>query len=386
MNKFLNFITFGLYSFLKKKTKLDLNNLEDNKEFLDDKQKANNFCQELMDIVNKKINLLKELEELSKKEEDLEKFELLTADDIKKIRKLLLDYQSIIEEKESLKGRLISRNRILSVVQKYENKFPQILYEIKEAEEKQLRVKRDIDYLEGEKEALIYSREQLENAQIILYRASIGVSIIFGIIAIIFAIIIVNTNISIFIPASITGALCGIIGTWIYVFRRKVEYEIKKNGRMQSRAIKLLNKAKIRYVYYTSFLEYEYKKFKVDSVEQLERSWELYNKNKHHEKRYRNINSTMSKIEEKVMEILEKRGIHIDFFDDINRWNKIEERRKILMDIRKEKKEIEEKLDLLDTYQEDIWKQLTELKEQDKTQDKIIEKIIQNYLESIELK
>jgi len=149
---------------------------------------------------------------------------------------------------------------------------------------------------------------------------------------------------------------------------------------MQSRAVKLLNKAKIRYVYYTNFLEYEYKKFNVDSSEQLERNWELYNKNKHHEVRYRSINSTMSRIEDEVLSILEKRGIHVNFFDDIKQWSSVEERRKILIDLQQEKEALESKLDFLDTYQEDIWNQLNELKERDYTEDKIIEKIIQNYL------
>ena len=141
-----------------------------------------------------------------------------------------------------------------------------------------------MDYLEGEKGALIYSREQLENAQIMIYRLSIGTVITFGIIALIFAFIITNGNNRILIPAVITAIAAIGMGTWIYIFRRRVEYEIVKNGRMQARAVKLLNKAKIRYVYYTNFLEYEYNKFNVDSFEQLERNWELYKKNKHHEK------------------------------------------------------------------------------------------------------
>lgn len=387
MDKILNIITFGLYSYFKRKhNENESQDLGDRDAFLDDGQRANHLCGELIDIAKKKINLLKEISELSKKENELEKFELLAAEDLKRIRKLLFDHKSILEEKESLKGRLISQNRILNIIQKYEAEVPEVLKEVKEAEEKQIKVKRDVDYLEGEKAALIYSREQLENAQILIHRLSIGAVLVFGIIAMIFSMIIVNSSTRILIPASITGAITVTIGTWIYVFRRQVEYEIKKNGRMQARVIKLLNKAKIRYVYYTNFLEYEYKKFNVDSLEQLERNWELYKKNKHHEKRYRGINSTMSRIEDEVLIILENREIHLDFFDEISQWSEIEERRKVLTNVKKEKDGLESKLGFLDTYQEDIWNQLTELKESDITEDKIIEKIIQNYLEDEEAK
>lgn len=381
LSGFFNTITLGLFSRFKKHDETnEFYNILNRDDFFDDAEKANSLCAELMDIANKKINLLKELQAVIKEEKELEKFKLLTAEDLRKIRKLLFDYKAIEDEKESIKGRLISKNRILNTIQRYEDEIPKILEEIKEAEEKQRRVKRDVDYLEGEKEALIYNREQLENAKIMIYRLSIGTVITIGIIALIFTFIIINGNNRIFIPAVLTAIAAIGMGTWLYIFRRRVEYELVKNGRMQSRAVKLLNKAKIRYVYYTNFLEYEYKKFNVDSSEQLERNWELYNKNKHHEVRYRSINSTMSRIEDEVLSILEKRGIHVNFFDDIKQWSSVEERRKILIDLQQEKEALESKLDFLDTYQEDIWNQLNELKERDYTEDKIIEKIIQNYL------
>ncbi|WP_341877687.1 hypothetical protein [Defluviitalea saccharophila] len=387
LSGFFNTITLGLFSrFKKHDDSNEIYNLLNRDDFFDDAERANSLCAELMDIAHKKIDLLKELQEVTKEEKELERFKLLTAEDLRKIRKLLFDHKAIEDEKESLKGRLISKNRILNTIQKYEDEVPKILKEIQEAEEKQRRVKRDVDYLEGEKEELIYNREQLENAKIMIHKVSIGTVITFGIIALIFASIIMNGNNRIFIPAVITAIAAIGMGTWLYIFRRRVEYEIVKNGRMQARAVKLLNKAKIRYVYYTNFLEYEYKKFNVDSLEQLERNWELYKKNKHHEKRYRSINSTMSRIEDEVLDILENRGIHVNYFDDIKQWSSVEERKKILMALQQEKEALESKLDFLDTYQEDIWTQLNELKERDQTENKIIEKIIQNYLEDMEAK
>ncbi|HHY99853.1 MAG TPA: DUF2207 domain-containing protein, partial [Tissierellia bacterium] len=266
LSKFFNSITLGLFSRFKKIDDTnELYNILNRDDFSDDEERANGLCAELMDIAHQKINLLKELQEVTKEEKELERFKLLTAEDLRKIRKLLFDHKAIEDEKESLKGRLISKNRILNTIQKYEDEVPKILKEIQEAEEKQRRVKRDVDYLEGEKEELIYNREQLENAKIMIHKVSIGTVITFGIIALIFASIIMNGNNRIFIPAVITAIAAIGMGTWLYIFRRRVEYEIVKNGRMQARAVKLLNKAKIRYVYYTNFLEYEYKKFNVDS-------------------------------------------------------------------------------------------------------------------------
>ena len=152
---------------------------------------------------------------------------------------------------------------------------------------------------------------------------------------------------------------------------------------MQAKVVKLLNGAKIRYVYYTNYLDYEYNKYNVESVEQLQRSWELYKKNKHHEKRYTNINIRMQQIEEEVLSLLKSKDIYVDYFEDIKRWSRIEERRNVLNSIQKEKNIVEAKLDYLDKYQEEIWAQLEELKEKDETEDKIIEKVISERLEEL---
>ena len=140
---FLNIISFGLFSRKNRDKSYDLFG------FSDEAKKANSLCEELLDTGKKKLILLKELQELSKRESELEKFKKLTEEDIKRIRKLLFDHKAIVDEREALKGRLISRNRILSTIQKYEEDFPDIIKEIEEAEDKQRRVKMDIDYLTG---------------------------------------------------------------------------------------------------------------------------------------------------------------------------------------------------------------------------------------------
>ena len=89
----------------------------------------------------------------------------------------------------------------------------------------------------------------------------------------------------------------------------------------------------------------------------------------------------MNQIEEEVMGILKDRGINVNYFEDIKHWSRIEERKNVLDNIQKEKSILESKLNYLDQYQEEIWAQLEELKENDETEDKTIEKIINRYLE-----
>ena len=184
----------------------------------------------------------------------------------------------------------------------------------------------DIDYLTGEKEALIYSKEQLELAKEFIDRLSVGIVIVFGLVALIFTYIFIAKESNIFFPLSITAICVMLVGTITYFFKRRVVFEINKNGLMQAKVVKLLNGAKIRYVYYTNFLDYEYNKYNVDSTEQLQRSWELYMKNKHHEKRYNNINIRMNQIEEDVMGVFNVRGINVNYFEEIKDWSRIEER------------------------------------------------------------
>jgi hypothetical protein len=63
---------------------------------------------------------------------------------------------------------------------------------------------------------------------------------------------------------------------WGFVFRRYCIHEIKKNQLLYERALKLINKVKIKFVHNQQLLEFQYKKYKVNSSEVLELRYENY--------------------------------------------------------------------------------------------------------------
>ena len=58
---------------------------------------------------------------------------------------------------------------------------------------------------------------------------------------------------------------------------------------MQQRAVKLMNKVKLKYVRYRRLLDYEYKKFEINSSEGLRLRYEIFTKEKHQRQRYEDL-------------------------------------------------------------------------------------------------
>ena len=87
------------------------------------------------------------------------------------------------------------------------------------------------------------------------------------------------------------------------------EKEIKNNGILQQKAVKYLNKAKIRYFHQTQYLEFQYHKFGVDSVAKLEMYYNRYLKNKNNERLYLQMNDSLNEIEEDILKILHNKDI-----------------------------------------------------------------------------
>lgn len=178
------------------------------------------------------------------------------------------------EEKEARQGHQDARaylDRVGDIP--YEKDMPRILRIIEENELNFQKVKMDLDRLEGEKSALEYEfkRSQLgiRITDFILY-AMIGLAIIGTVVLFLLA-----RSYNIFVPAVSLILALGFFGIWAVVFRRYFLAALKKNAGAQARVVKLLNKIKIKYVTHRNLLDYEYKKFKINSSEALELRYEL---------------------------------------------------------------------------------------------------------------
>lgn len=140
----------------------------------------------------------------------------------------------------------------------------------------QAAVKRDMQYLEGEKTEWTYYRQELVDEQKFLRKLS---GVLFGIMVMLFTIILVmkagfEADVTLLFTLLVFSAAAA--GCFILLKMQNNEREIKKSEVNMNHAISLLNKTKVKYVHSTNAVDYVYEKYNVHNSYELIYLWEQY--------------------------------------------------------------------------------------------------------------
>ena len=154
--------------------------------------------------------------------------------------------------------------------------MPEGYEKLKKTEEYQVLVKRDLNRLEGEKQAYYFRKNELQNGQknmkgmtAICVGSMVFLMILLAILGVTFKLdVTMGYLIAVLIAA---GAL-----TLVYVKHGDSERELARVNKAINRIVLLQNTVKIRYVNNTNLLEYLYIKYDVDSASDLKKLWAKY--------------------------------------------------------------------------------------------------------------
>ncbi len=227
----------------------------------------------------------------------------------------------------------------------FDEDLPKVLKLIEENELEFQKVQQDLSYLEGERSSLEYefkrSRIGLLITGIVLY-----IAIAASVLGTIFLFLLSRRQ-DIFVPAVILILSVGFFGIWAAVFRRYFRSAIEKNGKLQQRAVKLTNKVKLKYVRYRHLLDYEYKKYEINSSEALRLRYEIFLKERNQRQRYEDLEKqqrlTALDIAREMASMLpEKEEDLIDLFlQDSDFYAGVEGRKRLEQRLAEEKAELE---------------------------------------------
>lgn len=314
---------------------------------------------ELEEVAIKKQRITNYIKDLNIKEEAHKQYENLDPEAVAEINVLAQKAKEIEEKKQNLKGRLISTNAALLRLSKFENEIPELIHEMQVAEKRRRETESHIFYLQEEKINLEEEREALLSG----YKFLRGISYVF--IVFLGVSLLVSFVLLQILREKIWFILSGIVAVMLVFIvvlvltKEKLEKEIKNNGILQQKAVKYLNKSKIRFFHQTQYLEFQYHKLGVDSVAKLELHYNRYLKNKNNERVYLQMNDTLTEIEEEILKILHSRDILLEDIGDLADWilqpKMINEMKRINEDRAKTK----EQLLALETYEQDLWKELS---------------------------
>lgn len=344
------------------------------------------LCNRALLAYRQRIYLMRKLKEYNKRLKEVECYNSLSEDEAKEFKSLIEQFVSLIKERNVLRYQLIDFDKGINKYGDIEENIDEAIIRIKDAEYNQKIFKQDIGYLQMEKEDLKDEREKLTFGLNFIYRFSIAMLILFGISTIIIAMSNIFSKRTVFFSLSITAVLVICIIAVIYFFRRKLTYELKINIKKQEKLVDILNKKNVLYSYYTNFLRYEYKKFKVKNSDMLTAKIKEYDNYKHITSRYDSIRNIMGETQDILEKFLRDKKINMEdvsiekFANTISIDDKIEYCR----EINASKGETEQKLKAVDENQEDIWRQVTEIGKREWSGKEIVQNIMSAYLREIE--
>lgn len=388
MQKILNFITGKDYE-EKVEKEISTNSIfEEIVEQVPEKsenfvyvREAADLSEEALRLYKQKIIILNRTKQVDEKVSEMSIFNTLSQVDIDYLKMILNRYVAIVKEKNVTNVQISSFDRSVVDLYSLESDAIENLPKIEDAERMQRVFKTDINHIEGEKEELLDEMDTLIKGRDFFKKFTycfVGVSVLM---ATFLSFMGIFYQTDIFMQLFVLIIVVMFVSTFIVVFRRKIKQSIRRNVAFQKRAVELLNKKNAVYAYYTSFLNYEYKKYHVNSSMELKENLRELVFYKQHLKRGETVRRVLRESEYEIDDFMKEHNIKndkismLDFAETIN----IEDQRRYFDSLIKEKSKAEETLKELDEKHELVWAELMRLKENDTTQNHVVSEIIDAY-------
>lgn len=340
------------------------------------------LCDDALRVAKQRIRLSARLHDLDEKFLELEAFTRLSNDEIADLKRELERFVSLAGERSMLLNQLTAFDPSLTEMFKLEEDAVVAMPQIVDAEKNQRALRQDLSYLQGEKEELIHERQDMGHTLVFVHRFTVFMVVLFLAVSVLLAFLYIFADWEIFLPTTVLILLVMGIVTLLYMYRRRIRFEMRYNLRKQHRAIDLLNKKNVVYAYYTNYLRFSYKKYQVKNSKMLEHNLKDLGSYKFLINRIDTIRSLMYETEEAIERFLREKkltGVKTTI-ENFARTVNLEDKKRYYDEIQSEKQSAERELAELDARHEEIWETLMVLNDRDRSHDRIIETILTTYL------
>ena len=263
---------------------------------------ATEYCEQIMDAARNLEETKREYKTVTDYLTDIQIIENLPEPEFEKIQETAQNVMNLNEARDAYLNRTktISDAQFVQMEQ-LEYEMPEIIKRLQENEAYQNVVKRDMQYLEGEKQEWHYYQESLEQEKKLLHRLLYALIGLFA--AAVAAILILGLSMKFdikmpFVAAAlISGALGGMM-VWRY---QNDGMELKKAHANINRAIVLMNKVKFKYVNVTNAVDYACEKYHVKNSYELSYIWDQYLEAVKEREKYERTNDDLEYFNDKLV-------------------------------------------------------------------------------------
>lgn len=237
-----------------------------------------NACLEQLAESSKELETLEaEYNLITSKLTDIEEIEAIAPEmkeQLCSIAKNIVDLEQNHNKKKSRKS--IMPEEQYAHMERISEFMPAGIQKLKEAEEYQILVKNDLGKIDGEKQAYLYRKDEIENEQ----RTMKGLTVIcLGAMLVLFLILSVisqTMHMDVQLGYIIAVFIAAVAMTLVFVKYGESKKELYRVEKTMNKLVLLQNTVKIRYVNNTNLLEYLYMKYEVQDSKSLQKLWKDY--------------------------------------------------------------------------------------------------------------
>lgn len=197
------------------------------------------------------------------------------------VKEQLKTYASKILELEKNREKLDKKRRIMKPedylrMERIEQYMPEGYKRLKEAEDYQVLVKKDMGRLDGERHAYYYRKNELQNSMGNM--KGITIMCVGSMLFLILMLTIIGSawHLDVSLGYAIAVLIVASTLAFVYVKFHESQRELVKVEKGINKLVLLHNTVKIRYVNNTNLLEYLYVKYDVNSSNELKKLWDKY--------------------------------------------------------------------------------------------------------------
>lgn len=238
---------------------------------------------------------------------DMEEIEAIPEEDAEELKGCAKKVELLQNSRDDYVGRkhLMSDERFYQIESMLDD-IEEGCSKLKEAEEYQDLIKKDLSRLDGEKNAYHFRKQELHNA--ITDTKGMAVICVAALVLCILLLLFLQFVLELDTKAGylLTALAAAIAITVIYVKHTEAKRELKKVERGINKIILLQNKVKIRYVNNTNLIDYLYLKYKVTSAAELENLWKQYELEKEEREKYRRAELDLDYSQQELLRMLRK--------------------------------------------------------------------------------
>jgi len=265
-------------------------------------------CLEQIAEASNEVDALQlEYEAVTSSLKDMEEIEALPREEMELLRSYAREIDKLKDEQSDYLKRQIHMNEEkYRKLESMEEEISEGYDKLKEAEDYQKLIKKDLKRLENEKQAYFARRADLRNiiadSKTMLMVCTIALVITVVILLILQYGLSLNTRIG-YLAAALAGAI-GI--TMIFIRHNDSVEELKGVDRGITRLIQLQNTVKIRYVNNTNLLDYLYIKYQVSSSSELGKDYEQFKEEREERRKYHSAEISLDECETKMLHELRR--------------------------------------------------------------------------------